>query len=56
MAQPRRVSRSGKDDFGGEPWNALIHLCGEDLAEFSDVQRPAALVYTYWSEVMNGGH
>ena len=38
-------------------WEAYIDLISsEQLPDLSDVQRPAALVFRYGSEVRNGGH
>jgi Domain of unknown function (DUF4375) len=57
MAQPRKVSRSGKDSFHGHGWNGFVDLCAmEPLEYLTTVQRKAALAFWYMAEVINGGH
>jgi hypothetical protein len=57
MATPRPVSRSEPDPHQALPWNAMIDLCAmEPLENCSPVQRRAALLFWYQSEVNNGGH
>ena len=57
MAEPRKVSRSGKDDFIGIAWNGFVDLCAmEELENLTEIQRRAALALWYMAEVTNGGH
>ena len=57
MAIPRDISRSGKDEFGGVPWNGLVDLCAmEPIDGLTPIQRVAHLAFWYMSEVNNGGH
>jgi hypothetical protein len=53
----RRLSRV---EVAGTPyllWNAFVNLIAlEPLDELDEIQRPAALVFSYESEVQNGGH
>ena len=59
MAQPWKVSRSGREDIPGVEfcaWNGFVHVCFRDLAELNPIQRVPGLVLQYHGEVMNGGH
>jgi hypothetical protein len=57
MAIPRQVHRSGPDAQYALTWNAMIDLCAmEPLEACSPIQRKAALLFWYQSEVNNGGH
>jgi hypothetical protein len=57
MAIPRQVRRSDSDTHDALTWNAMVDLCAmEPLETCSPIQRKAALLFWYQSEVNNGGH
>lgn len=59
MAQPQKVSRSGRWDIPGIEdcaWNGLVSVCFRELSELNPIQRVPGLVLQYHGEVMNGGH
>ena len=49
MAFPRKVGRSGRDGFHGDPWNAFVDLCAlEELQSLSGPQE--TLHFEEWTE------
>jgi hypothetical protein len=57
MASPRLLRRSEPDSSSALAWNAMIDLCAtEPLENCTPIQRQAALLFWYQSEVNNGGH